>query len=212
MHSIKNATFLFFLGQRFYNSVVLSIEKEMKKDLAHIFHLAKKQDSLAQKTIYEWFSPKMLAIAKSYVNSKEDAEDVLLQSFCKAFQKINDCKDANSFQFWLRKIVVNDAINFIRKNKNILYAETDNLENVGDEILEENEENFPDFDLEMILSQMPIGYKLVFNLSVFEDKKHSEIAELLNINEGTSRSQLNKAKKWLVEFFKQQKNEQLTKK
>ena len=73
-------------------------------------------------------------------------------------------------------------------------------------------ENFPDFDLEKVLSQMPLGYKLVFNLYVFEDKKHQEIAEILNISEGTSKSQLNKAKKWLVEFFRTQENEKFVKK
>lgn len=184
----------------------------MNKDFNHIYLLAVKQDRLAQKTLFEWFSPKMLAIAKSYVNTLENAEDVVVQSFYKAFQKIEDCKDASRFQFWLRKIVVNDSINFIRKNKNILYAETENIEDFGEDILDLAEENFPDFEIEEILSQMPIGYRLVFNLSVFEDKKHQEIAEMLNINEGTSRSQLNKAKKWLVEFFKQKENEQFIEK
>lgn len=184
----------------------------MIKDFQHIYQLAKRQDRLAQKTLFERFAPKMIAIAKSYVNTVENAEDVVLQSFCKAFQKIEECRDADSFQFWLRKIVVNDAINFIRKNKNILYAETEYLESIGEDVLDAREEIFPEFDVETVLSQMPIGYKLVFNLSVFEDKKHQEIAEILNINEGTSRSQLNKAKKWLVEYFKLKGNEQLLEK
>lgn len=184
----------------------------MQKDFIHIFNLAKKGNRLAQKALYDLFSAKMLAIAKSYTNKLEDAEDVVVTSFCKAFSKLEECKNPESFQFWLRKIVVNDAINFIRKNKNLLYAETENIENYSDDFLDEEEDNLPDFDVEQVLSQMPFGYKMVFNLSIFEDKKHTEIAEILNISEGTSKSQLNKARKWLVEFFKEQKNGKFIKK
>ncbi len=183
----------------------------MQNDFQHIFNRAIKQDRLAQKTIYEMFSGKMLAVAKSYVNNFDDAEDILVTAFLKAFTKIEDCRDSKSFPFWLRKIVVNDSINFIRKSKNLLYVEGE-IEHIGDEISDEEMENFPDFDLEKVLSQMPLGYKLVFNLYVFEDKKHQEIAEILNISEGTSKSQLNKAKKWLVEFFRTQENEKFVKK
>ena len=98
---------------------------------------------------------------------------------------------------------MNDSITFIRKNKNILYANSDGIENLADE---NDEDDFlEELNLEEIFSEMPLGYKLVFNLYVFEEKKHSEIAEILNISEGTSKSQLNKAKKRLVEFLKKSK-------
>jgi len=184
----------------------------MQKNFKHIFSLALKQDRLAQKSIYEIFSGRMLAVAKSYVNSREDAEDVLVTAFCKAFSRIGECSDEKSFPFWLRKIVVNDSITFIRKNKNILYYDAGNVEEIGNEILDEDENNFPNFDVENVLAKMPLGYKLVFNLYIFEDKKHQEIAGILNISEGTSKSQLNKAKKWLVEFFNQNENEKFIKK
>ncbi len=179
----------------------------MKQDFIYIFEKAKLNDRRAQKALYDMFSPRMLAIAISYVNSREDAEDVLIESFCKAFQRIEDCREADRFVFWLRKIIINDAISFIRKKKNILYAdhEIEELESIDDEQLEEN---YQEFDINEVLAEMPLGYKLVFNLFVFEDKKHQEIASILNINEGTSRSQLNKAKKWLVEFFNKKKHEQ----
>lgn len=180
----------------------------MKFQLQHHFILAKKQDRAAQKVLFDMFSAKMLAIAKSYTGNLNDAEDVLMDAFYKCFTKINDCKDWNTFPFWLRKIVVNDSISFIRKKKNILYSdvEVDNLE-----IIVEDESEFPDFNLEEIFSQMPDGYRIVFNLYIFEEKKHSEIAEILNISEGTSKSQLNKAKKWLTEFFKKKENEKFIK-
>lgn len=186
----------------------------MQYDLKTLFHLAKKQDRLGQKNIYDIYSGKMLSIVKSYIQNQNDAEDILIKAFLKCFTKIDDCKDFKSFEFWLRKIMVNDAISFIRKNKNILYLEIEFSEN--DHQIEEEfdswQENYQELDLDNIFSEMPIGYKLVFNLSVFEDKKHKEIAEILNISEGTSKSQLSKAKKWLVEFFNKKENERFIKK
>ncbi len=179
----------------------------MNKDLQHIFSKAKKNDRLAQKSLFEMFSGKMLSVANSYINNRDDAEDVLMNAFYKAFTKIEDCKNYESFPFWLRKIVVNDAISFIRKNKHILYAETEFSDSMAEQI-EDIDELSKDIDLDVIFKEMPIGYKLVFNLSVFEEKKHHEIAEILNISEGTSKSQLNKAKKWLKDYFNQQNTKQ----
>jgi len=175
----------------------------MKKDSQHIFSKAKKNDRLAQKSLFEMFSGKMLSVANSYINNRDDAEDVLMNAFYKAFTKLEDCKNFESFPFWLRKIVVNDAISFIRKNKHILYAETEFTDAIAEQT-EDIDELAQDIDLDVIFREMPIGYKLVFNLSVFEEKKHQEIAEILNITEGTSKSQLSKAKKWLTDYFNQQ--------
>ncbi len=174
------------------------------KKLEENFLLAKKQDRRGQKALYDMFSAKMLAIANSYVNNIHDAEDILLNAFMKAFTRLNECRDWNSFPFWLRKIIVNDSITFIRKHKNILYADVDIAEDYSDE---SDEEYLGEINLEEMFSRMPVGYRLVFNLYVFEEKKHSEIAEILNISEGTSKSQLNKAKKWLAEFLKAKENE-----
>lgn len=175
------------------------------KDLEEYFKLAKKQDRRAQKALYELFSAKMLAIANSYTNNIHDAEDILLHSFLKCFNKINDCKEWKSFPFWLRKIVVNDAISFIRKKKNILYADLEMADDFADE---DFDENLNQINLEEIFSQMPTGYKLIFNLYVFEEKKHLEIAEILNISEGTSKSQLSKSKKWIADYLKSKENEE----
>lgn len=171
--------------------------------LEQYFFQARENNRAAQKALYEMFSGKMLAVAKSYTGNLHDAEDVLMNAFYKCFTKINDCKDWKSFPFWLRKIVVNDSISFVRKNRNLLYSDFE-IEKVH--IEDEPEIDVPNINLDEIFSQMPEGYKIVFNLYVFEEKKHSEIAEILNISEGTSKSQLNKAKKWLAEFFKKNEN------
>jgi len=177
------------------------------KNIEENFLLAKKQDRRGQKALYEMFSPKMLAIANSYVNNLHDAEDILLNAFMKCFTRLDECRNWESFPYWLRKIIVNDSITFIRKNKNILYADVE----IADDYSETADEEYPEeLNIEEIFSQMPVGYRLIFNLYVFEDKKHSEIAGILNISEGTSKSQLSKAKKWLAEFLKAKENETRT--
>lgn len=175
----------------------------MTMSLEQFFSQAKQQDRQAQKALFEMFAPKMIAVSKSYVGNLHDAEDVVMEAFYKCFTKISDCKDWKSFPYWLRKIVVNDSITMIRKNKNLLYADIE-MEQIRLE--DEQEIELQQINLDEIFSKMPEGYKIVFNLYVFEEKKHSEIAELLNISEGTSKSQLNKAKKWLAEFLKKNEN------
>jgi len=172
------------------------------KNLEENFKLAKKQDRRAQKALYELFSAKMLAVANSYTNNIHDAEDILLNAFLKCFNKIGDCKEWKSFPFWLRKIVVNDSISFVRKNKNILYSDVE----IADYPDDETDERLYDINLDEIFSQMPTGYRLIFNLYIFEDKKHQEIAEILKISEGTSKSQLSKAKKWIADYLKAKEN------
>lgn len=174
------------------------------KNLEENFQLAKKQDRRAQKALYELFSAKMLAVANSYTNNIHDAEDILLNAFLKCFSKIEDCREWKSFPFWLRKIVVNDSITFVRKRKNILYEDIEIADDFPDE---DFEEKLNEINLNEIFSKMPEGYKLIFNLYVFEDKKHQEIAEILNISEGTSKSQLSKAKKWIADYLKPKENE-----
>lgn len=176
------------------------------RNLEKNFKLAKEQDRRGQKALYEMFSAKMLAIANSYVNNIHDAEDILMNSFFTCFSKIDDCREWKSFQFWLRKIVVNNAINFIRKSKNILYTNVE-VEEIGNIDQTWDEEEMEELNMEEIFSEMPDGYRLIFNLYVFEEKKHHEIAEILNISEGTSKSQLSKSKKWIVDFLKKRKDE-----
>ncbi|MBW7674629.1 RNA polymerase sigma factor [Chryseobacterium chendengshani] len=172
------------------------------KNLEENFNLAKKQDRRAQKALYDFFSAKMLAVANSYTNNIHDAEDILLNAFLKCFNKIEDCKEWKSFPFWLRKIVVNDSISFVRKSKNILYSDIEIPDYPDDDI----DERLYDINVEEIFSQMPVGYRLIFNLYIFEDKKHQEIAEIMKISEGTSKSQLSKAKKWIADYLKAKEN------
>lgn len=180
----------------------------MSKNFQQTFDLLIKNNRLAQNTVYNMYSAKMLAIAKSYLGNREDAEEVLLNSFLKAFTKIKDCKGANVFPYWLRKIVINESLDRLRKNKKHFFWDSNDIENYSDEIPDINEEDLEKYDIEKLLSEMPQGYRIVFNLYLFEEKKHHEISSILGISEGTSKSQWSKAKKWLSEFLKNKKNEQ----
>ncbi len=205
-----NCTFkkgaIFFIFRATFSGFFCLIDRNRSmKNLETNFKLAKKHDRKGQKALYEMFSAKMLAIANSYVNNIPDAEDIVMNSFFTCFSKIQECREWKSFPFWLRKIVVNNSINLIRKSKNILYSdvEIDSLDYSEDTW----DEDMITIDLDEIFSKMPDGYRLVFNLYVFEEKKHYEIAEMLNISEGTSKSQLSKSKKWISDFLKQKKDE-----
>lgn len=179
----------------------------MKDNFQHIFNLIQKGDRQAQKTVFDMFSERLLFVASSYVGNLHDAEDVLMEAFFKAFTKIGTCQNANAFSAWLRKIVVNEAISFIRKKQNILYVDSEFIENNAESFQDKLLENESDIDLQTLMDAMPAGYRIIFNLIVFEEKKHKEVAEILNISEGTSKSQYSKAKKFLADFILKQKNE-----
>jgi RNA polymerase sigma-70 factor (ECF subfamily) len=163
---------------------------------------AVKKDRLAQKTIYEKFSPKMLAICNRYVKNIAEAEDVMITSFMKVFTQIQNFENKGSLEGWIRKIMVNDAISFLRTKKQLVYFEEvntiENFENPAVEWQCEMEV------LEKIIENLPIGYQTIFNLHVIEGLKHQEIAKLLNIEEGTSKSQLFMAKKMIKNKIEQQ--------
>lgn len=201
---MKKGAIFFYFQATFCKTFRLIDRNRYMENLEKNFLLAKKQDRKAQKALYDMFSAKMLALSNSYTNNLHDAEDILMSAFMKCFTRLDECRDWKSFPFWLRKIVVNDSISFVRKNRNILYADIEIADDYSDEDMDEKLEGF---NIEEIFLKMPAGYRLVFNLYVFEERKHQEIAEILNISEGTSKSQLSKAKKWLIEFLKTEENE-----
>lgn len=166
--------------------------------------LAKQQNRNAQKQLYEMLAPKMLALAQSYINNIFDAEDLLMQCFLKAFSQIKDCRDDHAFAGWLRRMVINDSISFIRKKKNIQFVDI----KLADDFYETDEFEFEEINLTKLFLEMPDGYRIVFNLYVFEEKSHAEIAKSLEISEGTSKSQYSKAKKWISAYLKNTKNEE----
>ena len=154
-----------------------------------------KKDREAQHILFNMFSAKMLSVCRHYINDLQHAEDVLLEGFFKVFSKLNSYRSEGSFEGWIRKIMVRESISFLRRQKKIEFS----MEEVD---VNENYEKLIDAELEVdeiqqLIDMLPEGYKMVFVMYAIEGYKHDEIAELLNISSGTSKSQLFKARKML---------------
>jgi RNA polymerase sigma factor (sigma-70 family) len=149
-----------------------------------------------QEKLYELYSRRMMAVCMRYTKSRFEAEDIFHEAFVKVFKNIN-AFNGGSFEGWMRRIFVNTAINHYHKNQR--YQEQMDYSTV-EEIIPTNDDiisNISGQELVALINQLPEGYNLVFNLYVVEGYNHREIAEMLNIAEGTSKSQLAKAKSHL---------------
>ena len=164
---------------------------------------AKQGSAAAQKYLFDIMADKLLIVCRRYVKNKEDAEEIMLDGFYKFF------KNLSSFNYqgeaalfgWIKKIMVNECLMFLRK-KNVFTIVTE--AEVEDVLLEEEAfSNLSANEIFNIIVQLPVGYRTVFNLYVVEDMQHKEIAALLNISEGTSKSQLSKAKVLLKKLLLQ---------
>lgn len=171
---------------------IVSLHKNYKKSIAK----AIQGDRKAQFELYELFAPRMLSVCRQYMKSDELAEEVMLNGFLKVFLNLSAFKFEGSFEGWVRRIMVNESISELRKAKNLIFEEEHTLDSTLDfssyidTMLEVTE-------IQKWIDGLPDGYKTVFVLYAVEGYKHSEIAELLQISESTSKSQLFKARKML---------------
>ncbi|MBS3914768.1 MAG: sigma-70 family RNA polymerase sigma factor [Bacteroidetes bacterium] len=163
-----------------------------------------KEDRICQRFLWDKYAPKLLSIGIRYCKSREDAEDVLMEAFVKIFDKIGEFRFQSSLETWMRRVMVNTSINKIRSTKI-----TDTIDNEHLEIAFNDRafELMNARELLQLLEKLPVGYRTVFNLYAIEGYSHKEIADELGIDEGTSRSQLAKARKALQELI--EKNEQV---
>ena len=164
---------------------------------------AKQGSTAAQKCLFDLFGEKMLLVCQRYVKNPEDAEELLLDGFYKSFAKIcsfNYQGDAALYA-WLKRIMINECLMFLRA-KNVFTIVT---EATAEEIplQEEALDNLSAEEIFKLIVQLPVGYRTVFNLYAIEGMNHGEIAEALNISEGTSRSQYSKAKLLLQKLLLQ---------
>jgi RNA polymerase sigma-70 factor (ECF subfamily) len=155
---------------------------------------AKHGSTAAQKCLFDQFAEKMLLVCQRYVKSPQDAEELLLDGFYKFFTKISSFTfqgDAALYA-WLKRIMINECLMFLRA-KNVFTIVT---EATAEELplQEEALDNLSAEEIFKLIVQLPVGYRTVFNLYAIEGMNHGEIAEMLNISEGTSRSQFSKAK------------------
>jgi RNA polymerase sigma-70 factor (ECF subfamily) len=153
--------------------------------------------------LYEKYAAVMLGVCYRYTKSRMEAEDVLQEGFVKVFQKIGSFESRGSFEGWLRRLMVNTAINHYKANQRHKTQEIDlNSKDVVNRFENEDETIdiegvLPQAELVSMLQGLPDGYRIVFNMYVIEGLKHDEIAEELNISTNTSKSQLFKARRWL---------------
>lgn len=174
---------------------VINLNQEEKETI----QLAVDHNRQAQQKIYTRFSPKMLSICRLYVKDIQQAEDVMITSFMKVFSSLKNFQHNGSFEGWIRRIMVNECISFLRVHKKVHFIE-DSF--VPEENTVDNECELAVDDLQLLIDNLPDGYKLVFNLYAIEGFKHKEIAVMLGINEGTSKSQLSHARKILQQQIK----------
>jgi RNA polymerase sigma factor (sigma-70 family) len=153
----------------------------------------------AQRALFERFAPKMLTVCLRYSKDQEQAEDILQDGFVKVFMKLSDFKMEGSLEGWIRRIMVNTALDQIRKNlKTLGDVSTDDVAyrlDTNDHIAE----NLMAEDLMKLIQQLPEGYKVVFNMFAIEGYSHAEIAEQLGVTESTSKSQYSRARAYLRE-------------
>ena len=158
------------------------------------------------KILYEQYYGKMLNVCKRYARNHEEAKDVLQEGFIKVFKNLDKYDYKGSLEGWIRRIVVNNAINQYKQDTKSLtkYFDHEDLVNYSPTALEDEIESIqiePEQLLELV-QELPPAYKVVFNLFVMEGYSHKAIAEMLHINEGTSRSNLAKARLKLQEKIK----------
>src|SRR5690606_8344091 len=151
----------------------------------------------AQQVLFDMYAPKMLSICRYYISDLHFAEDVMLHGFFKVFTHLKGFKNEGSFEGWIRRIMVRESISFLRKQKHIEFSIEDlKYENDYDDSLSTAMDVA---DIQKLIDGLSEGYRIVFVMYAIEGYKHHEIASMLNITEGTSKSQLFKARKILQE-------------
>jgi RNA polymerase sigma-70 factor (ECF subfamily) len=156
----------------------------------------------AQRKIYEKHSGKMLSVCRQYVKDLQHAEEVMLNGFFKVFTHLENFRDEGSFEGWVRRIMIREAISFLRTDKRSMFAEDEVPEN--DNFSYSFTSDFNAAHIQELIDSLPEGYRMVFLMYAVEGYKHHEIAKMLNITEGTSKSQLFKARKMLQEKLEQE--------
>ena len=166
-----------------------------------IFQGCLKNQAAAQRELYSRYSPKMLAVCYRFARNREDAEDMLQEGFIKVFSQIHTFQNKGAFEGWIRRIIVHTCINNLKKNKR--FNESVDLAYASS--VQVREESVPSIvqakQVVECIRMLPIGYRTVLNLYAIEGYSHKEIAQMLDIEESTSRSQYTRAKQMLEDIL-----------
>ena len=157
-------------------------------------------DHHAQQRLYDLYSSRMYGVCCRYVKNTMQAEDILVMAFTKVFDRISQFKGEGSFEGWIRRITVNEALNYLRKSRTMV-VETD-LEHAGRELdYNRLSDHLEAEDLLKMIEKLPPGYRIVFNMYAIDGYSHKEIADQLGISENTSKSQLSRARTYLQKLL-----------
>ncbi len=175
-------------------------EQELAKRLLN-------KDRLSWKELYSGYSGYLSAVCFRYISEKEDVKDILQNSFVNMFHGIEqfEYRGEGSLKAWASKIAINETLKLIksRKKSELLYTDFESIE-IAEE--EPDLENIPAQKIHDMISKLPMGYRTVFNLFVFEQKTHKEIASMLGIAENSSASQFHRAKNLLAKQIREYKS------
>ncbi|HTQ64598.1 MAG TPA: RNA polymerase sigma factor [Puia sp.] len=160
-----------------------------------------KNQAAAQRELYNRYSPKMLAVCYRFAHNREDAEDMLQEGFIKVFLQMHTFQNKGAFEGWIRRIIVHTCINHLKKNKRF----NESVDILHANSIQVREETVPSIvqakQIVDCIRALPIGYRTVLNLYAIEGYSHKEIADMLDIEESTSRSQYTRAKQMLEEIL-----------
>lgn len=163
-----------------------------------------RNEASAQRKFYEQFKGKMYGVCLRYANRREDAEDILQEGFVKVFQDLHQYRGAGSLEGWIRKVIVNVALQYLNKQKkNLAQSSLNGIEYQLSDEPTVFEEDHPAKMLIKLMQKMPPGFRTVLNLYILEGYTHPEIAHKLGISVGTSKSQYMRAKAHLRKLLEE---------
>jgi len=168
---------------------------QLYKNEKPLLERAVKNDREAQHVLFEMHAPKMLSVCRYYIKDLQFAEEAMLNGFFKVFSNLKNFRATGSFEGWVRKIMVRECISFLRQQKKLEFPveKFDYNDNYSNNINTEIEVE----QIQQLIDALPEGYRMVFVMYAIEGYKHHEISHMLNITEGTSKSQLFKARNML---------------
>ncbi|WP_298342048.1 RNA polymerase sigma factor [uncultured Algibacter sp.] len=173
---------------------------QLHKNENALIKKAIKNNREAQHVLFEMHSPKMLSVCRYYIKDIQQAEEAMLNGFFKVFKNLKSYKGDGSFEGWVRRIMIRESISYLRQKKRIDFLSDEDVStNAYSNSIQTNLEVN---DIQKLIDNLPEGYRMVFVMFAIEGYKHHEISELLNISQGTSKSQLFKARKMLQEQIK----------
>ena len=163
-----------------------------------LFELCKRNEARAQRELYDLYKARLMGLCRRYARDKEDAQDMVQETFIKIFSRMDQVKNAEALESWMKSIAVHTAVDHYNKKKrsDVFVSPTEEKE-VADGTYELILDNLSDEFLVTMINDLPEGSRMVFNLSVVEGYSHAEIAAFIGITESTSRSQLTYAKQLL---------------